>query len=129
MLYVALLGLLLFGLVCLQFFSLRRKVRRAESRYPPEGRFITVEGVRLHYRRQGSGPPVILLHGSDGFLQDFTWAALDPLAAEHDVVVFDRPGHGYSEAPSWEPPSPEVQARLIRGALQQMGVDQPLLVG
>lgn len=37
--------------------------RRAERRHPPEGAFMEVDGVRLHYRDRGTGSPVVLIHG------------------------------------------------------------------
>jgi hypothetical protein len=37
--------------------------RRAERRNPPEGKFLTVENVRLHYIERGAGPAIVLLHG------------------------------------------------------------------
>ena len=39
------------------------RARKAERRHPPAGRFLPVEGVRLHYLEQGEGPPAVLLHG------------------------------------------------------------------
>jgi hypothetical protein len=38
--------------------------RAAEASHPPTGRFIEVDGVRLHYTDRGSGSPVVLLHGN-----------------------------------------------------------------
>jgi pimeloyl-ACP methyl ester carboxylesterase len=57
-----------------------------------------VNGVRLHYVRQGHGFPVILLHGWPGFW--YEWApVISPLAAHHDVIVPDLRGFAYSEKP------------------------------
>lgn len=105
------------------------KAHRAESLYPPPGQFVTIEGVWLHYVRKGVGRPVVLLHGSDGFLQDFLLTLFDRLAAEFDVVALDRPGHGYSDAPRHERATPQVQARLLHAALHELGIRKPVLVG
>ena len=32
--------------------------RRAEREHPPEGKFIEVDGVRLHYTDRGAGQPI-----------------------------------------------------------------------
>jgi hypothetical protein len=40
------------------------KAVAAERRHPPGGRFMTMDGVRLHYLERGSGPPVVLFHGN-----------------------------------------------------------------
>src|SRR5262249_29784447 len=73
--------------------------------------------------------PVVLLHGAHGTTLDFAAATLPRLAQDHDVLAFDRPGHGYSERPTREPATPEVQARLLREALATLGVERPILVG
>lgn len=122
------IGIAIAAALCLLLY-LYWKARRAEATYPPIGAFVEVEGVRLHYVRKGSGRPVVLLHGSDGFLQDFAFAALDRLAQEYDTLAFDRPGHGYSGAPANEVPDPCVQARLIHAALTRLGIEKPVLVG
>jgi hypothetical protein len=41
-----------------------RRAAQAERDYLPKGRFVTVDGVRLHYVEKGSGPPVVFLHGN-----------------------------------------------------------------
>ena len=101
---------------------------RAEKRHPPEGRFITVDGVQLHYLERGSGRPVVLLHGMCSMLQDFTSSIVDELARGYRVIAFDRPGYGYSERPRGRFWTPTRQARLIHMAATRLGVEKPILV-
>lgn len=102
---------------------------RLETRYPPVGQFVTVEGVRLHYLEAGSGQPVVLLHGAGANLHDWIASLFDDLAAHHRVIAFDRPGHGYSGRIPENGYDPRVQARLIHAALNKMGLQRPILVG
>ena len=103
--------------------------RRAERRHPPVGRFITVDGVRLHYIERGAGRPLVLLHGMGSLLQDFTTSVLDDLARDYRVIAFDRPGYGYSERPRRMFWTPGRQARLIHMALTRLGGEAPIVLG
>ncbi len=104
--------------------------KRAERRNPPQGRFITIDGVRLHYLERGSGPAVVLLHGLGSLTNEMTASGIiDPLAADHRVIVFDRPGFGYSERPRGRIWTPAAQAALLRQALDKLGVSRPVIVG
>jgi len=104
--------------------------RAAERRYPPIGKFITVDGVRLHYVDRGTGPPLVLLHGNGVMLQDFlTSGVLDGAAQTHRVIAFDRPGYGYSARPRNTIWTPYAQADLIHKALGQLGIDRAVVVG
>lgn len=60
--------------------------------------YRTVDGVRLHYVKGGSGPLVYLVHG---FGQSwYEWHQLMPeLARHHTVVAPDLPGLGASDVP------------------------------
>lgn len=107
----------------------RLLARRAERRHPPIGRFITVDGVRLHYIERGEGRPLLLLHGMGSVLQDFTSSLLDDFAREYRVVAFDRPGYGYSERPRRMYWTPTRQARLIHMAVTRLGLDPPIVLG
>jgi hypothetical protein len=69
--------------------------RLAERRHPPTGRFIEVDGVRLHYSDRGEGSPVVLIHGNAVTGGDWdTSGVADLLLDEHRVIIFDRPGFG-----------------------------------
>ncbi|PWC34547.1 alpha/beta hydrolase [Azospirillum sp. TSO35-2] len=104
--------------------------RRAERRYPPQGRFVTVDGVRLHYLEAGSGPAVVLLHGNVSTADDFVASGLfDRLARTHRVVAFDRPGMGHSERPRGPDWTPAEQADLLRHAFAALEIERPVVVG
>ena len=61
-------------------------------------RFITANGVHLHYLEAGSGPPIILLHGFGE--TSHMWLPLIPkLAANHTVIAPDLRGSGQSGVP------------------------------
>src|SRR3954454_22330031 len=49
-----------------------KMTRDAERKHPPIGRFLDVDGVRLHYIERGTGEPLVLIHGNGTLLQDFT---------------------------------------------------------
>jgi pimeloyl-ACP methyl ester carboxylesterase len=104
--------------------------RRAERRHPPQGRFITVDGVRLHYTDRGSGTAIVLIHGNAVAGDDFEISGLaELLAPTHRIISFDRPGCGYSERPRGRIWSANAQADLIHAAVEQLAVQRPILVG
>ncbi len=105
------------------------EANRTEQAFPPIGEFARVEGLRLHYKMDGSGPAVVLIHGASTSLRDFDASIFEPLTKTHRVIAVDRPGHGYSERPNGDWPSPARQARVIQALLEQLGVERPLLVG
>lgn len=101
----------------------------AEARFPPVGQFVEVEGLKIHYVDKGAGPAVVLIHGANGNLRDWTFSLFDRLAADHRVVALDRPGQGYSDRPAESGPDPRVQARILRDAAAALGVERPVVVG
>jgi pimeloyl-ACP methyl ester carboxylesterase len=48
----------------------RHLAKKAERDNPAAGRFLDVEGVRLHYVERGSGEPLVLLHGNGSMIED-----------------------------------------------------------
>ncbi len=104
--------------------------RAAERRYPPEGRFLTVDGVRLHYMEAGEGPPVVLLHGNVSALGDSLASGLfQMLARTHRVIAFDRPGMGHSDRPRDRDWTPEDQADLLARAFDALNIENAVVVG
>ena len=106
------------------------RARRAEREHPPTGRFVDIDGVRLHYVERGEGPPVVLIHGNTVSLLDFEASGLiDRLALGHRVIAFDRPGYGHSTRPRDRLWTPSAQAELLHAALTQLGIERPVVVG
>ena len=103
-----------------------------ERANPPAGRFVDVDGGRLHIVERGraDAPPVVLLHGASGNLRDMQLALGDKLAARYRVILIDRPGHGWSDRPNGRgDASPAAQATLIHQALAALGVTRPVVLG
>jgi pimeloyl-ACP methyl ester carboxylesterase len=106
------------------------KSREAERACPPRGKFITVNGVRVHYLEFGAGPPIVLLHGNMLRAEDFVASGLvEELAKNHRVIAIDRPGYGYSERPRGRSWTAEAQAALVKQTLERLGVTKPTVVG
>ena len=106
------------------------KARRAERAHLPEGDFIDIDGVHLHYVDLGVGPPVVLFHGNTVTLADFAASGLiDRLAQTHRVIAFDRPGFGHSDRPRDRLWTPAAQAALFAAALKRLGIDSATVVG
>lgn len=116
------------GLVsgALAFYS-HWAARQAEAQVPPDGRFVDVEGARLHYLDVGEGPAIVLVHGLGGQLRNFSYL-LDRLTPDHRVIVVDRPRSGYSTADGSEPGIVD-QAAIIARFIEKLGLEKPLLVG
>ncbi|MFD2562506.1 alpha/beta fold hydrolase [Aquimarina rubra] len=56
-------------------------------------KFIEVDGMRVHYTDQGSGVPIVLLHGSGGSLHTWEgWA--NTLKKNYRVISIDLPAFG-----------------------------------
>ncbi|MDB5512052.1 MAG: alpha/beta hydrolase fold [Enterovirga sp.] len=107
-----------------------RAARRAEQRHPPEGRFIDVDGVAVHYIEAGEGPTLVLLHGNGADVSDFaTSGLLERLTRRFRVIALDRPGFGHSERPRATLWTPTAQAALIRDALGRIGITEALVLG
>lgn len=108
----------------------RYQTKRAEKENPPSGKFVEVDGVTLHYVEKGEGQPLVLLHGNNTMGMDFTLSEVFDRASErYRVIVFDRPGYGYSERPRSTIWTAEAQAKLLHAALQKIGADQPIVLG
>jgi len=72
------------------------------ERTKPEDKFVSVDGLKLRYIEEGSGPSVLFLHGASlGSSADVFLRNLGPLArAGFRAVAFDYPGFGLSDVPA-----------------------------
>ena len=87
----------------------------------------TLHGRDIAYRRSGSGPAVLLVHGITNDSQ--TWEpVIGRLARDHDVIAPDLPGHG-SSARQRGDHSLGAHASMLRDLVQAVGRDRVTLVG
>jgi len=60
--------------------------------------FEDIDGIKIHYVREGEGPPLVLLHGWPEFC--YVWHKIIPgLSSSFDVIAPDLRGFGKSEKP------------------------------
>ena len=84
-------------------------------------------GRLLRIARMGSGPPVVLLHGYPDNLQIWSELAIR-LADQFEVIAFDWPGMGYSEA--WPGgTTPFHMAERLHKILDELAIERASLVG
>lgn len=125
---------LLFALGLLALLAVtmvRPDLPRAEllARYAsPPSRFADLEGLRVHYRDEGSGPPLVLIHGTSSSLH--TWDRWTSLLSSHRRVVrLDLPGFGLTGPAPDRDYSAERQARVVAALLDQLGIPRADLAG
>jgi pimeloyl-ACP methyl ester carboxylesterase len=96
----------------------------------PVGRFLSVDGVELHYVERGRGRPLVFLHGAGGTGVEFLASPLAGMLAErYRTIVFDRPGFGHSTRIAGQCTGPLAQARLVRKAVAALSAERPIIVG
>ena len=66
----------------------------------PRRVFVTSDGVQLSYTRQGSGRPIVLIHGWSQCAEEFKHQ-IEPLSARYDVIALDQRSHGESQKVSY----------------------------
>ncbi len=89
---------------------------------------VTASGLRIAYRRAGSGVPLVLLHGGFGFDSRSWQAQLDALSDSFDVVAWDAPGCGESG----DPPDPFTMADYadcLAEFIAGLGLERPHVLG
>lgn len=99
-----------------------------DSLFPFDPHFVDVSGGRMHYVDEGSGEPVVLLHGNP------TWSFLyrkfiPPLAERFRVVAPDYIGFGKSDKlPHWRDYSIKLHVNNLESLIAHLGLRGVTLV-
>lgn len=88
---------------------------------------VEVDGLRLAYSREGSGPVVICLHAIGHGGRDFD-AFARAVSDQFEVIRIDWPGQGRSGRDS-KPPSAARYAGLLAGVVAQLKLERPIILG
>ncbi len=85
--------------------------------------YTEIDGFSIAYHRQGSGTPVILIHGITTY--SFIWQKIIPgLSRHYDVIAIDLLGCGDSDKPPGTDYSLPAQARIIRKFIDNLALNQ-----
>ena len=103
--------------------------RKLESQYgQPPSEFMELDGLRLHYRDEGSGAPLVLIHGTFSSLH--TWDGwVEALQDDHRLLRLDLPGHGLTGPRSDGDYRRQADVELIADWLDELGVERASLAG
>jgi len=93
---------------------------------PADATYAQIDGVRVRYRDEGSGPAVVMLHGFASSLE--TWDTVAPaLKKNHRLLSLDLKGFGWTDRPEGDY-SPAAQAHLVLGLMKARGIDKAAFV-
>jgi 2-hydroxy-6-oxonona-2,4-dienedioate hydrolase len=92
-----------------------------------ELRHVDVHGVRTRVLRAGSGPDLVLLHGTGGHLEAYA-RDIAGLAADFTVTAYDMMGHGWSDLPD-RPYTVDVLSDHLVGLLDALHIGSAHLSG
>lgn len=94
----------------------------------PPSQFIEIDGSTLHFRDEGEGPVLVLLHGSRASLHQWDgW--VQELKDDFRIIRVDGPAHGLSGLEKSGDFSPERQDMLLKRLLEKLGIEQFTLGG
>jgi len=86
-----------------------------------ERRFVTVEGRKVHYRKMGKGPPVVMLHASPAN-SAMVLAEMAAAAPHFTCFAFDTPGFGLSHPLNGEELEVSDLAAATASAMAALGL-------
>ena len=92
-----------------------------------EPRFIETPRCRIHYRRAGSGPPLLLLHSNGMSWHEFA-AVMPMLVEDFDVIAWDMPGQGDSDPIPWRTGVADL-AGLAHSLIIALRLESPMVAG
>jgi pimeloyl-ACP methyl ester carboxylesterase len=124
-----LVALLVVGTILVGGIRRDLPAAQLESRYAqPPSRFVEVDGMRVHYRDEGTGPALLLLHGSNASL--FTWEGwVRELAGSFRVISVDLPGHGLTGPHPQSRYMPGDMAHFVEAFRARLGLERFHLAG
>lgn len=88
---------------------------------------VDVGGVRTRVLRAGSGPDLVLLHGTGGHLEAYA-RDIAGLARDFRVTAYDMVGHGWSDLPDL-PYTVDVLSDHLLGTMDALGIGSAHLSG
>jgi pimeloyl-ACP methyl ester carboxylesterase len=95
-----------------------------------QDKFFDSNGVRIHYIEEGSGVPIVLVHGRGNSVQEWiTSGVMLNLTKDYRVIAMDFRGHGKSDKPHDPKQYGTEMALDIVRLLDHLGISKAHIVG
>lgn len=91
-------------------------------------KFVDVNGVKTRYLHEGSGEPLLLVHGAGAFADNF-YKNIDALGKEYFVCAPDMVGHGFTDPVPFDSPVYPHMVDHLAGLVDVLGFDRFSLAG
>ncbi|HEX7121748.1 MAG TPA: alpha/beta fold hydrolase, partial [Gemmatimonadaceae bacterium] len=95
--------------------------------YPYASRWLALPDGRMHYVEEGSGPPVVLSHGTPTWSFEYRHV-IRALAPQFRCIAPDHLGFGLSDRPANASYTPEAHAERLRAFVNGLGLERFALV-
>ena len=96
--------------------------------YPYDDHWADIDGNRVHYLDEGSGPPILLLNGNPSW--SFGWRdVIVGLRGTFRCIAPDYPGFGLSTAADGYDLRPASHSRVIEALVDQLGLSGMVVFG
>jgi len=127
--YIALAVLLLLAAGVASLIRPDIPFERLRAKYAtPPSKFLDIGGLQVHYRDEGRGFPLVLLHGAASSL--FTWDAwAADLSKDYRVIRYDLPGFGLTGPNATRDYSMAWHVRFLEAFLDKLNVPACYLAG
>ena len=89
--------------------------------------YVDTRHGRLHYIDEGSGPPILFVHGTPTNSYEYRHL-IASLSATHRCIAPDHLGFGRSERPTAFPYTPEAHAEVLREFVDALRLERFTLV-
>jgi len=108
---------------------MNQKLTITPSSIQAEGEFVEILGHKIHYVQEGSGDPILFIHGNP--TSSFVYRnVLKPIAEKtgRKCIAFDLIGFGKSDKPKNIDYTPQLFTEIIDGFIQSLKLEKIILV-
>lgn len=95
--------------------------------YPFQSRYLALAAGEMHYVDEGSGDPVLLVHGTPTWSFEYRHL-IAALSKHHRCIAPDHLGFGLSERPAGFAYTPEAHAAVLGEFVDRLGLDRLTLI-
>lgn len=120
-------------LLIITFFAIQKKsfpLEELKKKYAnASSKFLTFDGMQVHYRVEGEGKPIVLIHGTGASLQTWDGWTDSLVKNNYKVIRIDMPAFGLTGPNTTNDYSSKMYVDFFDRFLHQIGIDTFAMAG